>query len=300
MPAKRGEGAAMGIVVDVVLPLSLAFIMFAIGLALTPADFRRVAVQPVDFLAGAASQVLVLPLVAFLLVSLWPVDPVLAVGVMIIAAAPGGVTSNILTLFARGDAALSVSLTAVMSLLSVVTVPLIVVLSYEHFMGASAAGEVSVADAALRIFVVVTVPVMVGLAVRSRFPRRALQFEPAARRISGGLFVLVMAGAIYAERANVVSYFVQAGPITLTLNLAMMAIAFYGALLLRLARPQRIAITLECGLQNGTLAIAVAATLFRDAAYAVPAAIYSLLMFGTALAFVWAVTRRPLVPVAEG
>ncbi|MBU0724807.1 MAG: bile acid:sodium symporter family protein [Alphaproteobacteria bacterium] len=283
----------MGIITDIVLPVSLAFIMFSIGLTLTIGDFRRVAAQPRDFLIGAASQILVLPLVAFALVSAWRIEPVLAVGVMIIAAAPGGVTSNLLTLFARGDVALSVSLTAITSLLSVVTVPLIVVAAHQHFVGGPA-GELTVAGAVLRIFVIVTVPVLAGLAVRHRLPGFAQRFEPLARRISAVLFVLVMAGAIYAERANITTYFAQAGAITLTLNIAMMAIAFYGAAWLGLLRPQRIAIALECGLQNGTLAIAVAATLFQDTLYAIPAAIYSLMMFGTALAFVFLVTRgRP-------
>ena len=283
----------MGVITDIVLPVSLAFIMFSIGLTLTIGDFRRVAAQPRDFLIGAVSQILVLPLVAFLLVTAWRIEPVLAVGVMIIAAAPGGVTSNLLTLFARGDVALSVSLTAITSLLSVVTVPLIVVTAHQHFVGADA-GELTVAGAVLKIFAIVTVPVLARLAVRHRMPGFAQRFEPLARRISAALFVLVMVGAIYAERANIGSYFAQAGAITLTLNIAMMAIAFYGAAWLGMRRPQRIAIALECGLQNGTLAIAVAATLFHETLYAIPAAIYSLMMFGTALAFVFLVTRgRP-------
>lgn len=280
----------MGIITDIVLPVSLAFIMFSIGLTLTIGDFRRVVTQPRDFLIGAVSQILILPLVAFALVTAWRVDPVLAVGVMIIAAAPGGVTSNLLTLFARGDVALSVSLTAITSLLSVVTVPLIVVTAHQHFVG-EVAGELTVAGAVLRIFVIVTVPVLAGLAVRHTMPAFALRFEPLARRISAVLFVLVMVGAIYAERANIATYFAQAGAITLTLNIAMMAIAFYGAAWLGMRRPQRIAIALECGLQNGTLAIAVAATLFHETLYAIPAAIYSLMMFGTALVFVFLVTR---------
>lgn len=287
----------MGIITDIVLPVSLAFIMISIGLTLTLGDFRRIAAQPRDFLIGAVSQIIVLPLVAFALVTAWRVEPVLAVGVMIIAAAPGGVTSNLLTLFARGDVALSVSLTAITSLLSVATVPLIVVTAHQHFVagsGGEVAGDLTVTGAVLKIFVIVTVPVLAGLAVRHTMPGFALRFEPLARRISAVLFVLVMVGAIYAERANIATYFAQAGAITLTLNIAMMAIAFYGAAWLGMQRPQRIAIALECGLQNGTLAIAVAASLFHETLYAIPAAIYSLMMFGTALAFVFLVTRgRP-------
>jgi bile acid:Na+ symporter, BASS family len=283
----------MGFVIDVVLPLALAFIMFAIGLALVADDFRRVLRQPKDFLVGMLSQMVLLPLVAFLLASAFALDPVLAVGVMIIAAAPGGVTSNLLTLFAQGDAALSVSMTAVTSLLSALSVPFVVVLAHRHFMGGGGPGDISIAGTAVALFVIVTLPVLAGVLVRSRAPAFAGRIEPAARRLSGVLFVLVVLGAIVDQRANIVAYFAQAGAVTLALNLTMMALAYWGARLLGLQRPQRIAISLECGLQNGTLAIAVAATLFHDVAFAIPAAIYSLIMFATSLAFVFAVTRAP-------
>lgn len=286
----------MGFVIDVVLPLALAFIMFAIGLALVADDFRRILQQPRDFVIGGLSQLALLPLVAFVLATAFAVDPVLAVGLMIVAAAPGGVTSNLLTLFARGDAALSVSLTAATSLLSALTVPIIVVLSYRHFMGAAAPGDISIAGTSLTLFLIVTVPVLAGLTVRARAPGFAQRFEATARRISAVLFVLVMIGAVWDQRHNVLGYFAQAGAITLALNVTMMVLAFWGARALGLARPQRIAISLECGLQNGALAIAVAATLFRDVAFAIPAAIYSLIMFATALLFVFAVTRAAPVP----
>ena len=156
----------MGIVTDVVLPIALAFIMFALGLGLTLDDFARVARRPRDFLIGALCQIVLLPVVAFVLVSLWPLPPELALGVMIIAAAPGGVTSNILTAFARGDVALSISLTAVISLLSVLTIPIIVVFSFDYLIGARGDTDVSVARTAISVFVIVTVPVLLGLVVR--------------------------------------------------------------------------------------------------------------------------------------
>ena len=281
----------MGPVTDVFLPIALAFMMFSLGLGLTFADFARVAKQPRDFVVGAISQILLLPAVAFVLIGLWPMPPELALGVMIIAAAPGGVTSNILTAFARGDVALSISLTAVISLLSVVTIPLIVVFSYGYLMGAEKAGDVSVAGTAVGVFVIVAVPVLVGLLVRKHLSGPAMRFEPLARKISAGLFVIVLAGAILQERANILAYFSQAGLVTLTLNVIMMALAYGIARVLATGVRQRIAISIECGLQNGTLAIAVATLLFGGGPAIVPAATYSLIMFATALIFI-ALLRR--------
>lgn len=281
----------MGIVTDVILPIALAFIMFALGLGLTFDDFARVAKRPRDFIVGALSQIVLLPAVAFLLVSVWPLPPELALGVMIIAAAPGGVTSNILTAFARGDVALSISLTAVISLLSVITIPIIVVFSYTQLIGDDAGGNVSVAKTAISVFVIVTIPVLLGLAVRRFAERFAVGFEPLARTISTVLFVLVLAGAILAERDNIVEYFAQAGLITLVLNVVMMVLAYFIARVFASGLRQRIAISLECGLQNGTLAIAVAALLFGGGLAAVPAATYSLIMFATALIYI-AILRR--------
>ena len=281
----------MGFIVDVVLPLALAFIMLALGLGLTFDDFARVVRRPRDFAVGAVSQIVVLPAVAFALASIWPMAPELALGLMIIAAAPGGVTSNILTAFARGDVALSISLTAVISLLSVITIPIIVVFAYGQFIGEQTGRDISVAGTAVSVFLIVAVPVLIGLLV-SRFAEGfALRFEPAARKISAVLFVLVLAGAIYDQRANIVPYFAQAGLVTLVLNLLMMAIAYLLARMFATGPTQRIAIAIECGLQNGTLAIAVAVLLFGGGLATVPAATYSLIMFATALIYI-ALRRR--------
>ncbi|MEQ8443180.1 MAG: bile acid:sodium symporter family protein [Alphaproteobacteria bacterium] len=280
----------MGIVTDVVLPLALAFIMFALGLGLTVADFTRVAKAPRDFLVGAASQIILLPLVAFALVSLWPLAPELALGVMIIAAAPGGVTSNLLTAFARGDVALSISLTAVTSLLSVVTIPFIVVFSFAHFVGGDA-GPVSVTRTAISVFLIVTVPVLIGLMTRRFAERFALRFGPIANKTSAVLFALVLLGAILQERANIIDYFAQAGLVTLALNIIMMGLAYAIARRAASGTPQAVAISIECGLQNGTLAIAVATLLFGGGLATVPAATYSLIMFATALIFIACLRR---------
>ena len=281
----------MGFLVDVVLPLALAFIMLALGLGLTFDDFARVVRRPRDFAVGAVSQIVVLPVVAFALASVWPMAPELALGLMIIAAAPGGVTSNILTAFARGDVALSISLTAVISLLSVITIPVIVVFAYGEFIGEQTGKDISVAGTAISVFLIVAVPVLIGLIVRRFAESLALRFEPAARKISAVLFVLVLAGAIYDQRANIVPYFAQAGLVTLVLNLLMMAIAWLLARTFATGPTQRIAIAIECGLQNGTLAIAVAVLLFGGGLATVPAATYSLIMFATALVYIGVLRR---------
>ena len=281
----------MNIVTDIFLPLALAFIMFALGLGLTGGDFLRVVKQPRDFFVGAISQVLLLPIIAFVLVKLWPISPELAIGVMIIAAAPGGVTSNILTSFARGDVALSISLTAIISLLSVITVPFIVVASLNLLGLENISKDISLLSMALKMFLIVTVPVILGMLFRKFASNAAIKFESIAKKISAVLFIIVLLGAILAERANVVAYFAQAGLITLVLNVVMMFVAFYVAQLLGTGLAQKKCIAIECGLQNGTLAIFVATSLFGGGMYVIPAATYSLIMFATSLIFVYLVRK---------
>ena len=279
----------MGIITDVFLPLALAFIMFALGLGLAGADFLRVTKQPKDFFVGAISQIILLPVIAFILVKIWPISPELAIGVMIIAAAPGGVTSNILTSFAKGDVALSVSFTAIISLISVVTVPIIVINSAEYF-GADVQ-DISVIAKAILMFMLVTVPLIIGMLLKKFVPNFVLKFEPIAKKISIALFVLVLLGAIAKNREHVIDYFAQAGLITFVLNLAMMIVAYFIAHLLIAGPAQKKCITIECGLQNGTLAIFVANEFFGGGVYAIPAATYSLIMFATSLIFVYFVKK---------
>ena len=281
----------MSILTDIFLPLALAFIMFALGLGLTGADFLRVIKQPKDFFVGAISQIILLPIIAFILVSIWPISPELAIGVMIIAAAPGGVTSNILTSFAKGDVALSVSLTAIISLLCVVTVPFIIVTSLSLLSLDNITQNISLTSMAISMFLIVTVPVIIGMIFRKFASNVALKFEPISKKISMVLFVIVLLGAILAEKDNIVSYFADAGLITLILNVAMMIVAFYIAQLLGTGNSQKKSIAIECGLQNGTLAIFVGTTLFGGGAYVIPAATYSLIMFVTSLIFVFLVRK---------
>ncbi len=265
--------------------------MFALGLGLTGNDFLRVIRQPRDFFVGAFSQIILLPIIAFILVKLWPISPELAIGVMIIAAAPGGVTSNILTSFARGDVALSISLTAIISLLSVITVPFIILTSVTLIENSSLDLNISLTNMAINMFLIVTVPVIIGMIFRKFASNGAIKFEPIAKKISAVLFVIVLLGAIVAEKDNVVSFFAQAGLITLVLNVVMMIVAYYIAQLLASGTEQKKCITIECGLQNGTLAIFVATSIFGGGMYVIPAATYSLIMFGTSLIFVYLVRK---------
>ena len=281
----------MNIVTDVILPLALAFIMFVLGLGLTGADFLRVIKKPRDFFVGAFSQIILLPIIAFALVKIWPIAPELAIGVMIIAAAPGGVTSNLLTSFAKGDVALSISLTAIISLLCVITIPYIVLTSIDLLSGTNITQDISLFSMARDMFLIVTVPVILGMVLRRLAPEVSLKFEPIAKKISIILFVLVLIGAITAERENVVSYFAQAGLITLVLNVVMMVVAYYVAKLFASGAKQKKCITIECGLQNGTLAIVVATSIFGGGMYVIPAATYSLIMFATSLIFVYFVRK---------
>ena len=281
----------MGIVIDVFLPLALAFIMFSLGLGLTSENFLRVVKQPRDFFVGALSQIILLPAIAFILVKIWPIAPELAIGVMIIAAAPGGVTSNLLTSFARGDVALSISLTAIISLLCIVTIPFIVLTSVKLLGEENIIENISLISMSRDMFLIVTVPVLFGMLLRKFVSSIALSFESIAKKISTVLFVFVLLGAIASERENVASYFAQAGLITLALNVIMMIVAFYLAQFLGSGSSQKKCITIECGLQNGTLAIFVATSIFGGGMYVIPAATYSLIMFATSLIFVYLVRK---------
>jgi len=278
----------MNIATDVVLPIALAFIMFSLGLGLSISDFARIFIKPKEFFVGFVSQLIILPIVALILVFIWPLSPEIAIGVMILAAAPGGATSNILTSFAKGDVALSISLTAVISILSVITIPLILGISLS-LLGTNLANEgISLIDIALKMFLIVTVPVLIGMLLKNILS----SFEGIAKKISTVLFFLVLLGAVLAERENVITYFAQAGLITLILNIVMMLIAFYLSKSLISNISQQRAITLECGLQNGTLAIVVANVFFDGGAYLIPAATYSLIMYATALPYIYYLRRN--------
>ena len=274
-------------IVTNILPLALAFIMLTLGLGLTGQDFIRVIKQPKDFLIGLLSQIILLPIVAFIIIKIWPISPELAIGVMIIASAPGGVTSNILTSLARGDVALSISLTAVISLLSVLTVPFVVLTSVDLLGLNNITENISLLSMAIQMFLIVAAPTFLGMIIRKYANNFTLKFEPTAKKISVALFIIVLIGAILSEKENLVNYFAQAGLITLLLNILMMILAYNLAKVLGSGSQQKKAISIECGLQNGTLAIFVGTVLFGGGIYIIPAATYSLIMFLTSILFVF-------------
>ena len=281
----------MNFITDVVLPLALAFIMFTLGLGLSFADFVKVAKSPKNFLIGIISQLIFLPLVALLIIFVWPLQPELAIGLMLIAAAPGGVTSNILTSFAKGDVALSISLTAVMSLLSVISVPIVLGISM-GFVSDTALGSISLTGIAISMFLIVTLPVLLGMIFRASLLYLTKRIEKVFKMLSTILFVLVLIGAILAERENLFEYFSQTGLVVLVLNILMMIIAFYWAKIFGTGSAQQKAISLECGLQNGTLAIFVGISVFGGGLYIIPAATYSVIMYLTSLVFIYFIRNR--------
>ena len=278
----------MGIVTDVILPLSLAFIMFSLGLGLSLNDFTRVFFKPRDFLVGLFFQIIVLPIVAIIIVLFWPLTPELAIGVMILAAAPGGVTSNVLTSYARGNIALSISLTAINSILCVITVPLILIISLSILGYGSLNEGQSLFNVAIQMFLIVTVPVILGVLLSSLLS----SFEKISKNISIVLFALVLLGAIVSQRENVISYFAKAGLVMLILNIIMMITVYYLSQLFKANKETFRCWLMEVGLQNGTLAIVVANTFFASTVYLIPAAIYSLIMYATALPLIYFLRRN--------
>ena len=274
-------------VVTKIAPIALALIMLTLGLGLTGQDFLRVIKQPKDFIIGLICQLILLPIIAFILIKIFNTPIELALGVMIIAAAPGGVTSNVLTKFANGDVALSVSLTAVISLISIISVPFIIFKSADLLQITNISKEISIIGISMKMFLVVTLPVLLGMLIRKFATYFIDSKRELIQRISIILFAFVFAAIWIEEWENIISYIVQAGTITLNLNVVMMMIAYYLAKFLASGVAQRKCISLECGLQNGTLAVFVASQLFSDITFLIPTAAYALIMFLTSLIFVF-------------
>ena len=273
-----------------IAPICLAIIMFGLGLGLTAQDFLRVVKNPKDFLIGFLSQVILLPIVAIILISLISLPVEIAMGVMVIAAAPGGVTSNILTKFADGDVALSVTLTAVVSLLSIIIVPLIVFNS-ANYLGIEIVKEISMLNIALKMFFVVTVPVLFGMIVRSLMTEFIISKTLLVQRLSVILFLIVFISIWVEEWDRIISFITRAGLISFILNITMIFAGYYIAKFWASGIAQRKCISLECGLQNGTLAVFVATQLFDDIVFMVPTAAYALIMFVTSIIFVLVVRK---------
>ena len=273
-----------------IAPVCLAIIMFGLGLGLTVADFTRLLKIPRDFIVGFFGQVILLPIVALILIQIISLPPEIALGTMIIAAAPGGVMSNVLTKFANGDVALSISLTAVVSLISVITVPLIIYNSAD-FLDIEITKKISMLNIALKMFVAVTIPVMFGMIVRALMTDYIVSKTLLVQRLSLILFLVIFT-AIWVEEWNrIVSFLARAGLIALILNLTMIFLGYYLAKYLTSGVEQRKCISLECGLQNGTLAVFVGTQLFDNVVFMVPTAAYALIMFTTATIFVLIVRK---------
>ena len=274
-----------------IAPLALAIIMFGLGLGLTLNDFLRVIKIPRDFIVGFICQVILLPIIAFILIKIIPMPLEIALGVMIIAAAPGGVTSNVLTKFANGDVALSVSLTAIVSILSILTVPLIIFTSADLLGFSEINREISITSIALKMFFVVTVPVIFGMIVRSLMTDFIVSKTLIIQRISVILFMIVFISIWVEEWDKIISFITRAGLVALILNIVMIFIGYYMAKYFTSGVEQRKCISLECGLQNGTLAVFVATQLFDDIIFMVPTAAYALIMFVTSIIFVLIVRK---------
>ena len=274
-------------IVTKIAPIALALIMLGLGLGLTTKDFIRVINNPKDFIIGLICQLILLPIIAYILILIFKTPIEIAIGVMIIAAAPGGVTSNVMTKFAKGDVALSVSLTAIISLISIISVPLIVFKSAGLLGVSNISQEITLTGVALKMAGVVTVPVIIGMIIR-RFSEKFISSNVnIIEKITGILFLVVFAAIWIEERENIVSYLAQAGIIVLTLNIVMMLIAYFVAKSFATGIKQIKCIALECGLQNGTLAVFVATQIFSEIIYIIPTAAYALIMYITGFIFMY-------------
>ena len=273
-------------IVTKIAPIALALIMLGLGLGLSVKDFTRIIRTPKDFFVGFLSQLILLPIVALGIAILLNLPPAIAVGLMIIAAAPGGVTSNVMTKFANGDVALSISLTAVVSLISIVSVPFIVINS-ASILGVPISKEISIASVSLKMALVVTVPVLIGIIIRGFAENFITSKINIINKISGWLFVFVFVAIWIEERNNIFTYLAQAGLAVLILNIVMMILAYFIAKKFVSGTAQQKCISLECGLQNGTLAVFVATLIFDDIAYVVPTGAYALIMYLTGFIFIY-------------
>ena len=281
----------------VFLPLALFITMLGMGLGLTLGDFRQVLIDPKSVLLGLIAQLIMLPIVGFLLAAIFPLTPELAVGVMILTACPGGPTSNLVTYLVQGNVALSITLTALSSLITVFTIPLVVNLSMQSFMGEVTSLQLPFLKTVMQIAAITIIPVVIGMVLYHYRPKLASKLEKSVKWFSLFFLALIIFGLLLKERANLSTFFVQVGWVTFTLNVSTMALGYTIAIFAKLHERSAKAITLEVGIQNGTLALAVASapTFLNNPTMAIPAAIYSLLMYLTSAAFAWLIRKRQVV-----
>ncbi len=275
-------------ITTIILAVSLIIIMFGMGLSLTLADFKRVFVEPRAILIGLLNQLLLLPAIGFGLISIFSLNPEIAIGVVILVACPGGPTSNLITHLAKGDTALSISLTAISSFVTIVSIPFVINLGLQLVLGKSTTIQLDVLATMLQVFIVVIIPVSLGMLLKAKRAAFALKMEKPVRQASGVIFILVLAGVIVKEKDNLLPYADQAGVITLGLNLLTMGVGYISASLAKLNLKQAISISIESGIQNGTLAIAIATGVLLNTEYAIAPAIYGLIMFiNSGIAILW-------------
>jgi bile acid:Na+ symporter, BASS family len=267
----------------VALPIALAIIMLGMGLSLVPEDFQRVKKYPKAVLIGLISQLIFLPIIGFIITKVVPMQPTIAMGLMIVALCPGGVSSNVITFLAKGDVALSVTLTAFSSVITVFTIPVLGNLAYQHFIGQTAAIALPIGATILQIFLMTLLPIGLGMGVRQIFPEVARRLEKVTNRLAVAFLALIILILIIREWNSLPGFIVQVGVAVVLLNSISMLAGFYTSKLFNLNSPQQVCIAIEVGIQNGTLAIAITAGLLNNPDMAVPAAVYSLFMNVTGL-----------------
>ena len=282
------------ILTEVFLPIALIIIMLGMGLSLTLNDFKRVVVFPKATVVGLFGQLILLPLVAFLMLHLIALPPSLAVGVMLLAVCPGGPTSNLMSNLAKADLALSITLTAICSLITVFSIPILLNMSMEYFIGEGKYVQLPVVETMVQILVITIIPVSIGMLIKWKFPRAAQKAEQPVKVASALFITLIIIGVIIKEKDNLAGYFIEVGIIMLIINVIIMTLAYGVGSLLKLSHPQSSTISIECGIQNGTLAIAIATStlLLNNSEMSIPAAVYSLLMFLTGGIAIYLFRRR--------
>lgn len=279
---------------EIFLPLALGIIMLGMGLSLTVADFRRILIYPKAVIIGLFSQLIVLPLIGFMLMYFWELRPEYAVGIIIIAACPGGPTSNLLAYLGKCDTALSISLTAVSSLITIFTIPFIINIGLDQFMGEEQVVKLPIIKTILQIMVITIIPVSLGMYFKAKRPKIAQKSERPVKIISAIFITIIIFGAILKDKDNVIPAFKETGLPAFTLNVLTLLLGFLVGKVLGLKFKQASTISIEAGIQNGTLAIAIAssATLLNNPEMAIPPAVYSIIMFFTGGAVVWFYARK--------
>jgi len=276
----------------IILAASLIIIMLGMGLSLIADDFKRIVLYPKAIMIGLVNQLILLPIIGFTIAILFPLSPEISIGIMILAASPGGPTSNLIAHLAKGDTALSVTLTALSSFITILSIPIIVNFALVHFLEKGQMIHLDWVETVIQILVIIIIPISIGMMIRKYKEGFAKRMAKPVRKASGVVIALVIAGIFIKERANFVSYFQQAGLATLALNISTMAVGYYTSRLFKIPNRQAISISIESGIQNGTLAITIAVVLLGSTSFAIAPAIYSLLMFFTGGFVIYLSTRK--------